>query len=502
MAESALPYAPMSSEMADALDSAELAATPRIEDVLKPEALAELCSSFRGSTGLDVRVLGRSGRTLHAPSASSGCRKAIAAAPRGAELLAREDDSLTQAEARGAPTERVGLGGCVYLVGELDYDHEPLGTLVLGPYTRAPSRHDGSQPTGTSGDRGATPSAVSLDATLEATLGAALAELPSMDSQRASEHFHHFRTVLDLVLHAGQRARLASTMHMASIQESYRELLAKNAELQAAYERLRELDSLKSAFLATVSHELRTPLTSIIGYSEMLAEGMCGELTQDQLEFVNTIRQKGDQLLSLIMSLLDLSKLESGTLRMHPVSLGLEPVVEDALSTVRPAATKRGVELVVERGAETHLVRGDADRLRQVFVNLLDNAVKFTPKGGRVTVELCEEEAMADGDEGLVLLAPTRRVVSVRVRDTGVGIPAHERRRVFDPFYQIDQSSTREVGGAGLGLSIVKRIVEAHQGTIDVEDNEPQGAVFVVSLPVSARSTIPPPPSVAPASRR
>ena len=160
------------------------------------------------------------------------------------------------------------------------------------------------------------------------------------------------------------------------------------------------------------------------------------------------------------------------------------------------------LELVVERGAETHLVRGDADRLRQVFVNLLDNAVKFTPKGGRVTVELCEEEAMADGDEGLVLLAPTRRVVSVRVRDTGVGIPAHERRRVFDPFYQIDQSSTREVGGAGLGLSIVKRIVEAHQGTIDVEDNEPQGAVFVVSLPVSARSTIPPPPSVAPASRR
>lgn len=498
MGQSALPYGPTSSDMADAIDSAELAATPRIEDVLKPEALAELCSSFRGSTGLDVRVLARSGRTLHAPSASSGFRRAVAAVPRGAELLAREDDALAEAEATSAPKERVGLGGCYYLVGALDYDHETLGSLVLGPYTRAPSRPDGAPQAGASGDGSATPSTVSLDATLDA----ALAELPSLDLQRASEHFHHFRTVLDLVLHAGQRARLASTMHMASIQESYRELLAKNAELQAAYERLRELDSLKSAFLATVSHELRTPLTSIIGYSEMLAEGMCGELTQDQLEFVNTIRQKGDQLLSLIMSLLDLSKLESGTLRMHPVSLGLEPIVEDALSTVRPAATKRGVELVVERGAETHLVRGDADRLRQVFVNLLDNAVKFTPKGGRVTVELCEEEAMADGDEGLVLLAPTRRVVSVRVRDTGVGIPAHERRRVFDPFYQIDQSSTREVGGAGLGLSIVKRIVEAHQGTIDIEDNEPQGAVFVVSLPVSARSTIPPPPSVAPTSPR
>lgn len=479
MGQSALPYGPMSTDLDAALDSTELAAAPRIEDVLKPDQLAELCSSFRRSTGIDVRVIGRTGRLLHAPDAGSAFRKALAGLPRGAELLAGDDDALSRSEVEASsPREHVGLGGSIYLVGSLDYDHEALGTVVLGPYLRD--------------ERGSA----------DAALASALAELPSLSVGRAREHLQHFLTVLDLVLHAGQRARLASTMHMASIQESYRELLAKNAELQTAYERLRELDSLKSAFLATVSHELRTPLTSIIGYSEMLAEGMCGELTQDQLEFVNTIRQKGDQLLSLIMSLLDLSKLESGTLRMHPVSLGLEPIVEDALSTVRPAATKRGVELVVERGADTHLVRGDADRLRQVFVNLLDNAVKFTPKGGAVTVELCEEEAMADGEEGLVLLAPTRRVVSVRVRDTGIGIPAHEKRRVFDPFYQIDQSSTREVGGAGLGLSIVKRIVEAHQGSIDIEDNEPQGAVFVVSLPVSARSTIPPPPSVAPASRR
>jgi two-component system, NarL family, sensor histidine kinase BarA len=478
MAQSALPYGPMSTEFGGALDSTELAAAPRIEDVLKPDQLAELCGSFRSSTGIDVRVIGRSGRLLHAPDPGSSFRRAVTALPRGAELLAEDDAALANAEVEPSPREHTGLGGSVYLVGALDYDHETLGKIVLGPYLS-----DGHEPS-------------------EESLRSALTELPCLSSQRAREHFHHFLTVLDLVLHAGQRARLASTMHMASIQESYRELLAKNAELQSAYERLRELDTLKSAFLATVSHELRTPLTSIIGYSEMLAEGMCGELTQDQLEFVNTIRLKGDQLLSLIMSLLDLSKLESGTLRMHPVSLGLEPIVEDALSTVRPAATKRCVELFVERGADTHLVRGDADRLRQVFVNLLDNAVKFTPKGGRVTVELLEEEAMADGDEGLVLLAPTRRVVSVRVRDTGVGIPAHERRRVFDPFYQIDQSSTREVGGAGLGLSIVKRIVEAHQGSIDIEDNEPHGAVFVVSLPVSARSTIPPPPSGPPASRR
>lgn len=310
-------------------------------------------------------------------------------------------------------------------------------------------------------------------------------------AQRVKSIADHLLVSLGLMLHAGLRALYASTMHLASIAESYKDLEAKNRDLEEANARLKELDHLKSAFLATVSHELRTPLTSIIGYSEMLAEGFGGPLSKDQLEFVQTIRTKGDQLLALIMSLLDLTKLESGTMTMRPIVMPIETVLGDAMSTAMPKASKKGVSIRIERGANSPTLKADPDRLRQVFVNLVDNAVKFTPPGGEVVLSARELDASSGDDSALVLLMPFNREIEVRVADTGVGIPAHERSRIFDPFYQIDQSSTREQGGAGLGLSIVKRIVEAHGGRIRVEPNEPKGTAFVVTLPTTERARTP-----------
>jgi signal transduction histidine kinase len=298
----------------------------------------------------------------------------------------------------------------------------------------------------------------------------------------------HLRAVLDLILFSGHKSLLTSTMHVASIRESFRELTEKNAELQAAYERLKELDRLKSNFLATVSHELRTPLTSIMGYSEMLAEGIGGPIGGEQLEFVQTIRTKSDQLLGLIMSLLDLSKLESGTMMVRRSEVAMAEVLSDAASTIAPAATKKGVELRIVVEEDLPAVLGDGERLRQVFTNLAENAVKFTEPGGSVV--LSARALVEDPDDlpGLVLVAPLRQEVEVRVADTGIGIPESQRTRVFDPFYQIDQSSTREHGGTGLGLSIVKRLIEAHHGAIRIEHNQPRGAVFVVTLPVVGAS--------------
>jgi signal transduction histidine kinase len=245
-----------------------------------------------------------------------------------------------------------------------------------------------------------------------------------------------------------------------------------------------------------VSHELRTPLTSIIGYSEMLAEGLAGELSAEQRDFVKTIHGKGEQLLSLIMGLLDLSKLESGTMRMAMRPVHIEPVLGDVVSTLTPTARKKGVKLELDVGSGLAELRGDPERLRQVFLNLVENAIKFTPPEGSVTLRarMVPGEDPAGDDEGLALLAPVRALVEVRVEDTGIGIPPRERTRVFDPFYQVDSSSTREYGGTGLGLSIVKRLVEAHAGSIRIEDTTPRGTTFVVSLPQAA-------PSVAEAPR-
>ena len=301
----------------------------------------------------------------------------------------------------------------------------------------------------------------------------------------------HLKASLDLILFSGHKAFVTSQMHLLSVRESYRELEDKTARLQEAFDRLKELDRLKSNFLATVSHELRTPLTSIIGYSEMLAEGLAGELTSEQIEFVKTIHAKGEQLLSLIMSLLDLCKLESGTMRIAMQTMRIEPVLAEVVSTLTPTARKKGVKLELgQRRRELAELRGDPERLRQVFLNLVENAIKFTPSPGTVTLRgAMVEDGDREDDEDVGPGAPradARASVEVRVADTGIGIPARERAKVFDAFYQVDSSSTREYGGTGLGLSIVKRLVEGHGGSIRIESNAPRGTVFVVRLPQAA----------------
>jgi len=245
-------------------------------------------------------------------------------------------------------------------------------------------------------------------------------------------------------------------------------------------------------FLATVSHELRTPLTSIIGYSEMLVEGLAGEMTAEQREFVQTIRDKGEQLLQLIKGLLDLSKLESGTMSLRKSQTDILTVLRDVAQTMTPTARKKEVDIVVDVENGLPLIWADAERLRQVFLNLTENAIKFTPPNGKVTLSAritAIDAARSDDAGGVVILSARRTAVEFRVADTGIGIPEGERGRVFDAFYQVDSSSTREAGGTGLGLSIVRRLIDGHDGSVRIVDNTPKGTVFIVTIPVK-RATI------------
>jgi len=237
---------------------------------------------------------------------------------------------------------------------------------------------------------------------------------------------------------------------------------------------------------------------------EVVDDERSGPLSEEQSEFVKTIHGKGEQLLGLIMGLLDLSKLDSGTMSLRQASTQIAPVLVEVVSTLAPVALKKQVELTLESDNVACELSGDAERLRQVFLNLVENALKFTPRGGKVILRTRVRDGVGgpsddDDDAGSVLLAPMRREVEVTVSDTGIGIAGAERTKVFDAFYQVDSSSTREYGGTGLGLSIVKRIVDAHGGTVTIEGNEPTGTVFVVRLPsAQARRTLPsrvPPPA-------
>jgi signal transduction histidine kinase len=463
------------------LDELTLGGNVALEDLVSRDGLTEVVKSANELFGLPIRVFAEDGKLL-ADAAESIELYAYVNTSRSGRAALSEVVAAVKALAPGpeGEAEYTCVTGARYRVTAIIYDSRQIGRMILGPFSVDPSA-------------GPPASLLALDPQLDTdNLRALHRKLPQSSEQTVSLVARHLARVLDLLLFSGHRALLTSNMHLASVRESFRELEDKNQKLQVAYDRLKELDRLKSNFLATVSHELRTPLTSIIGYSEMLVEGLAGELTSEQRDFVQTIRDKGDQLLALIKGLLDLSKLESGTMSLRKNQVDVAALVKDVVTTMTPTARKKEVELAFEVEKGLPAIWADAERLRQVLLNLTENAIKFTPVSGsvRLTAKIAGMEAQTGGDAGgMVLLGARRTAVELRVLDTGIGIPENERSRVFDAFYQVDSSSTREVGGTGLGLSIVKRLVDAHDGAVRIEANEPRGAVFVVTIPVR-RATI------------
>ncbi len=362
------------------------------------------------------------------------------------------------------------FAGCRYLVMPIRLEGDVLGRVVFGPFV--------------SDDLKDVPASVLTSGGPSIDLGKARELMQKM--RRAPEStvarvMAHFAAIVDSLVFAGQKVRLTSEVHIEATRESFREIEAKNRDLEATNARLRELDRLKSNFLATVSHELRTPLTSIIGYSEMLSQGMAGQLNQEQNEYVHTILEKGESLLSLISQILDITQIEAGRVRLSFMPCDVNDLVKQAVTSVTPQAQKKGIAL------ETRLVPGmsrpsvDKDKLRQCLVNLLANSLKFTNEGGRIRATV-----LADAPPGLLEIP--RPSFALMVEDSGIGIPPDQLERIFESFYQVDQSSTRQFGGAGLGLAIVKSFVEAHEGKVRVESEVGRYSRFILAMPYAPRA--------------
>ncbi|MCP9439785.1 MAG: cell wall metabolism sensor histidine kinase WalK [Nitrospira sp.] len=239
---------------------------------------------------------------------------------------------------------------------------------------------------------------------------------------------------------------------------------------------LRRLETIRKDFVANVSHELRTPLTSIKGYVEALLDGAKDD-PEMAANFLDIILKQSDRLNLIIGDLLELSHIESGRISFRQDPIDLRAVIDRALSTIKPLAEKKGHRLITFFEDTAPSITGDEDRLVQVMTNLLDNAVKYTPPGGTITVTArrASRSRTTDGPEGAIELS---------VSDTGIGIPEADRPRVFERFYRVDKARSRELGGTGLGLAIVKHIVEGHGGEVWVEANELKGSRFIVHLPI------------------
>jgi signal transduction histidine kinase len=464
------------------LDDLTLGNGIKLDELVDRQALGEILGSLYELFQIPLRIFSEDGRLL----ADVGRDVDLYSYLNGFKRPRAALEQVIAAVKNAVPGSDGGLtipcvSGAEYQISALEYDGRVIGRVILGPYVLASAA-------------ASVESLNALDETLDvARVRELFSRLPRADAQLIGRLVRHLASTLELVLFSEHRALLTSNMHLASVRESFRDLEDKNQKLQVAYDRLKELDRLKSNFLATVSHELRTPLTSIIGYSEMLSEGLAGELSAEQRDFVLTIREKGEQLLTLIKGLLDLSKFESGTMTLRKNNTDVQKVVREVTSTLQPTALRKDVRL--EQAVEAGLPRiwADPERLRQILLNLAENAIKFTPSGGKVTLsaKLTSVDAggTPEGGGGMVILGAKRTAVEFRVADTGIGIPESERDKVFDAFYQVDSSSTREQGGTGLGLSIVKRLVDGHDGGVRIEGNEPTGTVFIVTIPVR-RATI------------
>ncbi len=243
-------------------------------------------------------------------------------------------------------------------------------------------------------------------------------------------------------------------------------------EQQETAQRLREVDKLKTQFLANMSHELRTPLNSIIGFSRVILKGIDGPLTEMQKADLTSIHGSGQHLLGLINNILDLSKIEAGKMELNPEEIDMGPIIKQVMSTAIALVKDRPVRLRTDINEDLPLVWADPTRIRQVILNLVSNACKFTDEGEVVI------RAFASTDK-----------VTVRVSDSGIGIPKEDLSKVFEEFTQVDASTTRKVGGTGLGLPISRHFIEMHKGQIWVESEFGTGSTFSFAIPIRPLET-------------
>jgi signal transduction histidine kinase len=444
-----------------------------LAEVFDPDLFTELCRAYVDLYGVGIKVFDAAHDKLVDLTFAGGLNGYLFEIPEARRRLTQFITDLKSRDVvRGDWLVRnCEVTGARYMLAAVTHDQDVLGKVVVGPYLPEDAPDDWF-PTG------------DWTGLADPERFAALrGEMRRLGDRTLRKVITGLLKAVDVVCHAGYKQVLTSQMHLESITAAYeelqrknRELEEKNALLEETNERLREIDKLKSNFLATVSHELRTPLTSVIGYSEMLLEGLAGPLAQEQHDYVRTIMEKGESLLHLISGILDISKIEKGAQEIVRNPALPSDLVESALSFIRPQLAKKKQELTVDVEEGLPLLMVDTYKMRQVLINLLGNAVKFTPEEGHIGVRARRWRGEDTGVDW----------VRFEVIDDGIGIPNDKLEKIFETFFQVDNSPTREYGGTGLGLAIVKNFVESHGGRVTVQSELARGSIFAFTVPIEA----------------
>lgn len=288
-----------------------------------------------------------------------------------------------------------------------------------------------------------------------------------------------------------KRAELALVQANAELKRNEERLLALVCQLQQQNKQLEEVSQLKSDFLANMSHELRTPLTSIMGFSSVLLQQVFGTLTVKQQEYLSCVHTSGEHLLGLINQLLDLAKIEAGKMELTIETVDLAELCGDALQMIEVRALEKHQHLSLELPIAIESIVVDRQRVLQILLNYLSNAVKFTPEGGTLTLStrlsssLELEAQMGAIDQSSLSTRSTPCFLVLSVSDTGIGIPLEKQHLLFQTFQQISGAFNRQDGGTGLGLALNRRLAELHGGTVSFTSTPGVGSTFSVWLPLS-----------------
>jgi signal transduction histidine kinase len=253
----------------------------------------------------------------------------------------------------------------------------------------------------------------------------------------------------------------------SDLDESAKMLIRRDVALTRATERLEELDSVKSEFISVAAHQLRTPLSAIKWTLSLLLDGDAGPVTPEQKDLFEKAAQSNERMIRLIEDMLTVTRIESGKATFVSVPVSLGEILIGITSEIASTAKDKGLTLTLIPLPEHRTILGDAEKLRSVFQNLLENAMRYTPKGGMITVTLLQKEHM----------------VEVRVKDSGIGIPEKQRMNIFSKFFRADNAVKTVTDGTGLGLYVAKTIIERHHGTLRFESEEGKGTTFFITLP-------------------
>jgi PAS domain S-box-containing protein len=267
---------------------------------------------------------------------------------------------------------------------------------------------------------------------------------------------------VEVVNLSGRELFIESFVDITDIKRTENELIEAKVIAEAA-------NRTKSEFLATMSHELRTPLNSVIGFSDLLLDGSFGELNDKQNKFMENISHSGKHLLNLINDILDISKVEAGKMELFHEIFDISDLISDIHLMMEPLSSKKDIRLEFNMKQRSIFINADRGKLKQVLYNIIGNAIKFTPEHGEVHVDISMKDQM----------------LQVSVRDTGIGMSEEDLKKLFQPFVQIDSSSNRRFEGTGLGLALVKNLLELHGGTIEVESELGTGSTFSIRVPLN-----------------